>query len=251
MTRTMTTTIAALAALAWLPPSTGAAAAQEATAQEALEYLQRAERPNYAHLPAIAILRQASGPRTAAELDALADQVAVMVIDSTLPEDVRDHAWRALRGATDDGYEGTSYPRAFDLLVRVYEGGYDHALHTIWRAFPERGPAYVRELFERSERPPQCRWRYDGDRGWLARAGGVTLLDDPRPPPPPECEDYRYWDDAYGTPWCEAGSYLFRGIVTAAWERTPGGRRSRGAGYPAPVPEGLPEHVDDWHRRCR
>ena len=49
------TTIAALAALAWLPPSTSAAAAQETTIEEALEKLRREERPDYA--PAVRILR--------------------------------------------------------------------------------------------------------------------------------------------------------------------------------------------------
>ena len=43
------------------------------------------------------------------------------------------NAEMALMGAadTDDDRGGTPYPRAFDLLVQVYEGGYDDALHTI------------------------------------------------------------------------------------------------------------------------
>ena len=69
--------------------------------------------------------------------------------------------------------------------------------------------------------------------------------------PPPECDGYSYWDDAEDTPWCKAGGYLFGGVVAEAWARTPGGKRYGGAGYPDPVPDGLPEQVEDWHRRCR
>ena len=190
MTRSLTTTAAALAALAWLPPSTGSAAAQETTAREALEYLQLKDlselsweaqmRWSSPRAPAIAILRQASGPRTPAELDALADQVAAMVLDATLPGDVRREAKYALMDAAGTDGEGTPYPRAVDLLARLYEAGIVH-LHSIMLADSVRGMAYMRELFERSERPPLCRWRYDGDRGWLT--GGTRLLGGPPPPP--------------------------------------------------------------------
>ena len=160
----------------------------------------------------------------------------------------------ALLGATWDGYHrgsgrpepGTPYPRAFDLLVQVYEGGYHHALHTLMRADSVRGLAYMRELFERSERPALL-WRWvhvDGE--WEPVIGGFYLP----APLPPQCDGH-HWLDDHDTPWCEAGGYLFGGIVAEAWERTPGGKR-RGTGYgPAPVPESLPEHVEDWHRRCR
>ena len=64
---------------------------------------------------------------------------------------------RAASSKSGRGYEGTPYPRAFDLLVQVYEGGtYNEALAGAMLADPERGLAYVRELFERSERPPLC-----------------------------------------------------------------------------------------------
>ena len=87
------TTIAALAALACLPPAIPAAA-QETTAEEALEDLQ-VERSEYRERymaeaferleagtaswdspddRATAFLRQAAGPRPAAELDAFADR---------------------------------------------------------------------------------------------------------------------------------------------------------------------------------
>ena len=266
MTRALTTTIAALAALAWLLPSTETpAAAQETTAQdihEALEKLRRADqadrpvspRPEPDHEPAVRILRQVDRwgdpvPRTPAELDAFADQVAAMVLDHALPGDVRAHARLALMAAAnpDLAGHGTPYPRAFDLLIEVYEGGYHHALYTIFLADSVRGPAYVRELFERSERPPLCQWRYDGDDGWLPQPHFVPL--DYRPPP--GCAGYNYRRDARPTPWCRAGEILFSDMVDEAWARTPGGMSPWFAGEPMPVPEGLPEHMDDWHRRCR
>ena len=63
---------------------------------------------------------------------------------------------------------------------------------------------------------------------------------------PPECAGN---DHAYHlTPWCEAGSFMFREIAAAAEE---GDERLRGfAGILYPVPEGLPEHVEDWYQRC-
>ncbi|MCY3808207.1 MAG: hypothetical protein OXG58_02025 [Gemmatimonadetes bacterium] len=288
--RTSTTMVAALAALAWLPPSTGAAAAQETTAQEwrerqALEYLRQEDttiegaleklhedRLDYG--PAVGILRQVAGhgwwakpsPRPAAELDAFADRLAEMALDATLPDYVRNNALRALRvGArvaanpTDRVDYGIPYPRAFDLLVKVYEGGYDHALSSLSladpeRAFdvlvqvyeggyddalpmiasadPERGPAYVRGVLERSERPPVCRWSYESERY-----------------EPPECVlGYRTFRD---TPWCEAGFELYMDTVWEAERRTPSERLVSVAGERRPIPDGLPEHIEDWHRRCR
>ena len=164
--KTLTTT-AALAALAWLPP-TSTAGAQEAktttieeviaeftiTIEEALEALQRDHNGSWASSPASRLLRQevvfgiTVNPLPEAELDAFADRLAAMALDPTLPEHVRDNAGSALVGATTPGAT-TPYPRAFDLLVQVHEGGYD-VLGSIFSADPERGPAYVRGVFERS-----------------------------------------------------------------------------------------------------
>ncbi|MCE2398302.1 MAG: hypothetical protein J4F34_04550 [Gemmatimonadetes bacterium] len=231
-------TTAAVAALAWLPPAIPTAAQEEATMAEALAALER--KTPMAERPAFNILRQMSGPRPAAELDAFADRLAAMMADVSLPEHVRSNAKYALSGATWDGYHrgsdrtepGTPYPRAFDLLVRVYEGGtYDGALHTIILADSVRGLAYVRDVFERSERPPLCRWNYESGRN-----------------EPLEC--VRGFHTFHETPWCRAGRILYRDTVSQARERTPSDRLVRGAGEPAPVPDGLPEHVEDWHRRC-
>ena len=241
MKRTLTT-IAVPAALAWLIPST-TASAQDAAVTAAIEELERMVEGSYwLGDSTVAILRQAFGPRTLAELDWLADRLAAMAADTTVSEPVRLHAMFALAGAADldRSRRGKPYARAFDLLVQLHEGGYDRALSTIFRLDPERGPAYVQDVFERSERPPLCRW------------GHVDPLGNPPPGGPPVCDEgYQHRRDAHDTTWCRVGGLLFEGTVDDAWERTPGGRPSQRAGDPLPVPEGLPEHVDDWHRRCR
>ena len=187
------TTIAALTALAWPLPAIPAAAQEEATVTEALEALERekAGTPawNRPYHPARAILRQRYGPRSAAGLDGFADRVAAMMADATLPEHVRSNAKSALLGAAsseEPHLGGTPYPRAFELLVRVYEGGtYDGALFTIWLADDVRGPAYVRDVFERSERPPLCPYpptttpanaRHTPQNAWLGNARSTRRL---------------------------------------------------------------------------
>ena len=257
MVRRGLTTTAAVAAVGWLPPATPADAQdrplysfapppgmihtedgwREPTAAAALEELEqdwdggRIDRP---HHPARAILRQTFGQRPSAELDELADRVAEIAADATLPEHVRRNAKYVLMGAaipkTGLGYRGTPYPRAFDLLVHVYESGYDEALFTIWLADSVRGPAYVQDVLERSKRPPVC------SRGpWLGSE------DDE-----PECADW--WNAVRGAPWCEAGEILYRDalndevLILSSAPPTPIDS--------APIPDGLPEHVEDWYRRC-
>ncbi|MCE2397565.1 MAG: hypothetical protein J4F34_00770 [Gemmatimonadetes bacterium] len=175
-----------------------------------------------------AILLQVFGPRPAAELDAFADRLDGMMADTTLPKHVRSNAGSVLVRATSDGGVGTPYLRAFDFLVRAHEDGAD-VLTTIFRADPERGPAYVRHVFERIERPPLC------------PSSGELL---------PECVDG--YSTFHETPWCRAGDLLYRDIVAEARQRTwPGDITMVVAGDPDPVPDGLPEHVEDWHRRCK
>ncbi len=233
MKRTLTT-IAVPAALAWLIPLT-TASVQDAAVTAAIEELERMVEGSYwLGDSTVAILRQAFGPRTLAELDWLADRLAAMAADTTVSEPVRLHAMFALAGAADldRSRRGKPYARAFDLLVQLHEGGYDRALSTIFRLDPERGPAYVQDVFERSERPPLCRWSYDSGRY-----------------EPPQC--VRGYHTFHRVPWCRAGDLLYRDTVSQAWDRTPGGWRGGAAGYPPPVPDGLPEHVEDWYRRCQ
>jgi len=229
--------------------------AEEATTiEEALEALQGEGLQLLS--PAIRLLRQVTllgipvNPLPAAELDAFADRLAAMVLDPTLPEHVRNNAAAVLAGAASGNRRGTPYARAFDLLVRAYEGGYDDALAlgNIFWSDPERGPAYVRGVFERSERPPVCQWWHDDDRGWRPIVGGASRI--PGDDLPPECDGYSFRRDARPTPWCRAGDLLFRDVVSEASERTPRRPWPRYA-WPQPIPDGLPEHVEDWHRRCR
>lgn len=240
--KTLTTT-AALALLAWLIPLTTASAQEDTTIAEALEELQRKVEPgapswDHPYLPAVAILRQTSGPRPGSELDALADRLAAMAADATLPEHVRTNAKIVLADAAATGPRsprgGRPYARAFDLLLRLYEGGVDDVLRTIFWIDPERGPAYVRGVFERSERPPIC----PGHR--------YTAAD---PLPPPEC--VRGYGTFHKATWCEAGWILYEETVGEAVRRMPRDRRITSAGQPRPVPDGLPEHVEDWYRRCQ
>ncbi|MCY3808259.1 MAG: hypothetical protein OXG58_02290 [Gemmatimonadetes bacterium] len=240
--------------LAWLIPST-TASAQDAAVTAALEELQRErqrgelswQRP---HIPAVAILRQASGPRTPAELDAFADRLAAMAADATLPEHVRDNADRALMGAASTDprspRRGKPYARAFDLLLRLYEGGANDVLSTIFRLDPERGPAYVRDVFERSERPMLCLYHRPEAGYYVDDAGELTT----ERPDPPECaRGYRTFHE---TTWCKAGYILYKDIVYEAERRTwPDGGGGPVAGEPHPMSDGLPEHVEDWYRRCQ
>ena len=218
--------MATLAVVAGLLP----ASAQQPTVREALAALETDNGP------AVSILRQEFGPRPAAELATLADRLAEMMADTTLSEDVRFNARVALRRAADpsDREAGTPYPRAFDVLVRAYEayesGPDDHmSLWTIFRTDPERGPAYVRDLFERSERPALC------FRGHIWRPG----VD------PPKCDGH-----PRDTQWCRLGLILYEDVVSEARSRTWPRGMPIDAGEPLPVPDGLPEHVEDWHRRC-
>ncbi len=214
--------MATLAAVAGPLP----ASAQQPTVREALAALETDKGP------AVSILRQEFGPRPAAELATLADRLAEMMADTTLSEDVQRNARLALWDAADSsGREaGTPYPRAFDVLVRAYESGpVRHLLWTIFRADPERGPAYVRDLFERSERPALC------FRGHIWRPG----VD------PPKCDGH-----PRDTQWCRLGYILYEDVVSEARSRTWPRGMPIDAGEPLPVPDGLPEHVEDWHRRC-
>ena len=267
-------TIAAMAALAWLLPATPASA-QEATIEEALEELQReiergASSLDHPYLPAVYILRQVTGPRSPAELDAFADRLAAMAADASLPEHVQTNAKIVLgeaanlkSGVRHEG--GTPYVRAFDLLVQLYEGGipdragldanhdYDDnwSLGTILRVDPERGPAYVQGVFERSERPPICPVSpsmiiRESDTTWVVDESGSLVVWDP----PPEC--VRGSRTFHRTTWCEAGYILYKDVVYEAERRTwPGGGIPTSDHEPTPIPDGLPEHVEDWYRRCQ
>ena len=251
------TTMAALAALPWLLQAAPAGAQVATTIEEALEELRRERETGSPYIYdrfARDILRQVSGPRTSAELDALADRLAAMMADATLPEHVRDNAESALLGAARPAeplrpggpiLKGTPYPRAFDLLVQVYEGGtrqlggHHYLLGTIWRADPERGPAYVRDVFERSEPPALCSDIHPFHAHYL----------DPEDPPVCAAD----WPHAQQrTSWCWAGRYLFGKI----WDEVTSAEAAEFRNVPYQgdlvrmVPVGLPEHVEDWHRRC-
>lgn len=177
--------------------------------------------------PALALLRRWF-ESSEAELEALANALGDMLLAN--PEypseefDLRHSVYAALAAALDTEDEGTPYPAAFDVLVRVYEtraaraladGGDDPflevhrrgtrteanalgmALLDVYGADREgRGRAYLRDLFEASEPPPPCR-----------EVEGVALpppgWEPPPGPPLPPCPNHSVW--------CAAGYPLMYG----------------------------------------
>ena len=157
--------------------------------------------------PAIAVLRQEYESRPAVELNALANELADLILASDDPEDGTDQyylerdAFRVLRSAIDGG-RGTPHPGSFDALVRVYEtsvaealadggtdpvvelrrrrpGGYlrlSWALRSIFSADPVgRGADYVLAVVAASEPPTLDDWRTGWQSLWCMAADIVRF----------------------------------------------------------------------------
>ncbi len=146
--------------------------------------------------PAAAVLRQRYEPRLPAELAALADELARLVLEGE--EELSDAAASALVGAAQADGEGIPYPGALRALVRVYEtlrSREDHAgaarqLFNI--AFADIG--YVRNVFRQTERPPPCRLNR---RVILRDAVTGRILHDPLADPDVNlCPNVSAWCDA-------------------------------------------------------
>ena len=76
--------------------------------------------------PAVAVLRQEYESRPAAELDALANAVADLILASDPEHGTEEHslqsdAFTLLDAAASGGGRGAPHPGSFDALVRVYE----------------------------------------------------------------------------------------------------------------------------------
>ena len=72
------------------------------------------------------MLRQEYESRPAAELGALANDIADLILASDPEDGTEEHslqsdAFRVLRSAARDGGRGAPHPGSFDALVRVYE----------------------------------------------------------------------------------------------------------------------------------
>lgn len=211
--------------------------------------------------PAIAILRQELEPRGEAELDALANTVADMILADQTPEGrIRSNAsWVLQAAARDDvSYGGTPHAGSFDALVRIYEtraaevladtGGndpflaaersgttyYGLSLYHIFRTDTVgRGRDYVLAVHRSSDPPPDNCQRGGGPRSEQDVLERPWCQYDPR-----------------STTWCVAGRLLYGAIVDAAIERKYGSVwNDPGASGPLPV-DGLPEMAAAWWRVC-
>ena len=189
--------------------------------------------------PAVAILRQELEGYPRAAREGLADRLADMMADTSLPVYTRVNASSALAlAATEHGGEtgtpgGTPYRRGLDLLIEVYEtGGHQRGLlSSIFHVSPDgRGGDYVRDMFERSERPPHC-----------SKGHGRK-----RPGDRPPCER-RHTD----LPWCRAGHVLYYDIIDEARRGSFPSGYWHWAGDRPPMPDGLPDHVADFFQRCK
>ena len=264
MKRTLKTT-AALAAPAWLLPATPASAQDDddrprrSTSCErdggspAIRSWQHRRTPRQSPSSA-----RRPGRARLAELDCLRRQAGRdrgrRLAPGACPATMR---MRALMGAASTDLDrsprrGKPYARAFDLLVQLHEGGitdragldanhdYDDnwSLSTIFRLDPKRGPAV-------------CAGRLRAERA----AAGMPV--DPATLPPTRCEPPEcvrgYQHVPPGRPWCRAWDISSTGTSWATpCDRMPRRQARIGAaGYPRPVPDGLPEHVEDWYRRCQ
>lgn len=122
------------------------------------------------------LLRQLYGPYPAAELDAFADDLGRLILESPS----RDVARKALSVIGDATYMGTAnnavpYERGIDLLIKIYETmdgseaiSTDHVLDEILYGGGVQGVTYGKGLFALSEQPEKPCWlapyMYPGDR---------------------------------------------------------------------------------------
>ncbi len=144
-----------------------------------------------------AVLRQVYEPRSAAELDAFAAALEEMCLNGTERE--FSVALSALRLASYEKGEGTRYAAALDVLIRIYESindqpGHPKAVETLDAIETAGGKAYIRQIFEASEKPPPC----------IQSGGSVAVNSDPALLPENVCPNISFW--------CDAGRVLLLGV---------------------------------------
>ena len=176
------------------------------TPQFALEAIQ-AEK-EWGEKAAWTVLRQTAEARSAAELDAFADDLARLVLESP-SEKVGMDAIRALRKAANFSTRGgIPYERGLEVLIGIYEAmDGTEAVSTfslLISIFSAGGEDYLKNLFASLEPPEKPCW---------PPPQAVVIIDGQRlePPRPPRDE----WCP-YKTQWCEVGQYLvMKGVVDA------------------------------------
>ena len=148
------------------------------------------------HYPVVAVLRQTMETRPAAELDALAEELMMLILEGTLEQSY--DAKLALREAGSEGGDGTRYAKAKDIFVRIFESFEDptdpDAFSALNRVYRTGGAEYVRAVFRSSKQPPS---RCPGGQQVIRRIN--------QPPPEPHSEDLWYCPRSL---WCNAGRIL-------------------------------------------
>lgn len=171
------------------------------TPQFALDALQ-AEKDPLGHTAA-RILRQVYWPYASAELDAFADELKRLAIESPSTS-VSQAALDALMiaGWLD---EGNTYERGLDLLIEIYEAiDYETLINgpqiveprdLLWRIFgaSTKGEAYLMDRFESLDQPEKACW-----------VPPYSYASDRRSEFPPKEE----WCPYVFTEWCEVGELL-------------------------------------------
>jgi hypothetical protein len=111
-----------------------------------------------AYIPIVAVLRQEFGPRSAAELDRVADRLVSLIVDGGPRTEVKAAVALSIAGIEDR--RGTPWPGVRTAFIRTYEtlrAREDRrAALYLGDVFEFGGEDYVREVFGASERPPPC-----------------------------------------------------------------------------------------------
>lgn len=172
------------------------------TPQFALNAIQ--EQKEWGKLAAIKILNQMDEPRSPAELDAFADDLGRLILESSSKKVARD----ALGVLWSASYPSDSppYERGLEILIDVYEimDGTEAVstgtvLGTIFHT-GTRGKAYLIDLFTSSKPPEKPCWLQP--QGVPKTVDGQYLNKISEPPKEEWCP--------YKTQWCEVGSILVR-----------------------------------------
>ncbi len=191
-------------ALVWVTDGNGKLIEKvRATPQFALDAIQAEE--SWGMGAARKVLKQVGEPRSPAELDALADALGRLILESPSHQ----VAYTALNALADvaresSGGPGIPYARAVDVLIQVYEAmdgteavsKNNYVLRSIRHA-GARGEDYVRTLFASLERPEKA--------CFVAPTVGVVIDGKVvnrvgHPPKEEHCP--------YETQWCEVGAIL-------------------------------------------
>ncbi|MCY4158156.1 MAG: hypothetical protein OXE92_09385 [Bacteroidetes bacterium] len=140
--------------------------------------------------PAEAVLLQVYDVLPADELDAFAEELGRIVRDGNYIQSMR--AGLALLIASKDHGRGIPYTKSTKILIRMYESledpAHPKARKLLSDVYDTGGQDYVRNLFNSSEKPPECEIC-----GGMAIRGGCKDVENPCP--------------NVGT-WCQAGEVL-------------------------------------------